>query len=567
MLLKESCFWILCIAEPANASDSHIFGFAEFVGALALMTLLYLVSDAASKFRLSITPGLLYVSTFILIVTIGVGTLAMDLWAAEGWRTLTFSWMNFQKWQALFGFLFLATFVTWVYYAFIRPPLFSSRNYKQFGRALYRAIVKGNDEELAVVANEVLRSADRLIEFANKSGKGNSARRTKRPGASEYANDILYLLANRKLCRHIVSSSPATALALFESASNRKTYTLPLGQFCLCISTEAIANKDSLLYHEDNPFNSGLIGRIKPWSRTIYGDFRLVEALANQRGSPFDISYVDYDKWDGDQFSAFCRSILVTLKAQVQSDYRDTHSYALIRALEIVKGNADDVRGADVGSESFFTSDAHRKLSAAVSFINDAIEILDKADPIPNFQLRRKKERRSDIFDRLAKLISEIVFAVATTTGPPARTWGVHYGTTWSGLFRNYESGPARRVVLFKARRLLYDEVIEMSKIPNYKGARILGYLLSVLGFERRRTTHERSDGALAIAVRAWAQAHYIWMRQEAPDVAASALIGRISLDENGNRLVKTYEKGLSAEAPKEFLLLKEPAKSNPAAV
>ena len=48
-------------------------------------------------------------------------------------------------------------------------------------------------------------------------------------------------------------------------------------------------------------------------------------------------------------------------------------------------------------------------------------------------------------------------------------------------------------------------------------------------------------------------------MRQKNLDVAESVLIGRLSFDEAGSRLVITYFKGLSQEAPKSYLELEQP--------
>jgi len=100
-----------------------------------------------------------------------------------------------------------------------------------------------------------------------------------KPNIKDYAHDVLLLIGNRKLCRYIVSSAPGTAITFFESIIEKNKYYLPVSQFSKNISQEAILNKDSILYHEDEGYKSGLLGYLKPFSQSIYGDHRLIRSL------------------------------------------------------------------------------------------------------------------------------------------------------------------------------------------------------------------------------------------------------------------------------------------------
>ena len=57
-------------------------------------------------------------------------------------------------------------------------------------------------------------------------------------------------------------------------------------------------------------------------------------------------------------------------------------------------------------------------------------------------------------------------------------------------------------------------------------------------------------------AVLAWTRNNYLRMKSIQPEVANSCLLGSISFDEQGNRLVQTYAKGLNLEAPKVYMEL-----------
>jgi hypothetical protein len=49
---------------------------------------------------------------------------------------------------------------------------------------------------------------------------------------------------------------------------------------------------------------------------------------------------------------------------------------------------------------------------------------------------------------------------------------------------------------------------------------------------------------------------NYLRFVEERPEVAKAVLIGSLTFDAGGKRLVKTYLKGLNKEAPREYLEL-----------
>jgi hypothetical protein len=352
-MTQEVCYWYLCFVPPETTTTiaPKIFGFAEFITALALLIVLYTIVDIRYRFRLSIAPGALHPVTFALIAIIGAVSLLSEVWIFQGWWLPRTVGLSKAIWQALFGALFLSMSLTWIYYAFIIPPVFCKRNAKRFAQGLYHVVLKGNEAELAIIANELSRSAIPLVKysrrlqprFSYKDKVSEQDNKRKKPEVGDYAHDLLLLIANRKLCRHIVESSPVTALAIFESMSNEKKYDIPIGQFAKNVSTEAIANKDSILYHEGSGFSSGLIGYLKPWSQTIYGNFDLIEALAVNFGSPLDIDYRARWSWDAEQWKAYCRAISVAFAGFLTSGKSNIHSYAIFRAIHDVEDAFRDV--------------------------------------------------------------------------------------------------------------------------------------------------------------------------------------------------------------------------------
>lgn len=573
-MTTETCYWLFCFVPVGTNHGTKIFGFSEFLAAVALLAVVYTIADVRYKFRIAVTPGVLnslYVTTFILIGIIGLQTLLTEIWIDEGWWVPKTVGLTRSTWQGIFGMLFLGTILTWMYYAFIRPPIFGRRNALRFARELYRYILRGNDDELKVIANELARSAKSLIKYCRHlpprfPDEGTPPKRvTKRKAEVEgYAYDILLLIANRKFCRQIVVASPVTAQAFFEEMTSAKKYHIPMGQFARNISSEAVVQKGSFLYGEAEGYSSGLLGYLKPVSQAVYGDYLLVEALASYDASPLDIEYEEQYAWDAKQWEVFCRATLMTLEDCLDKGRGSGNSYALNRAMHSMEYAYRDVyKLNDVPDE--YDSDVSARLRVVAEFVRAAIGLINK-QPIPPKPLHRIREHTfpKNIYDHLAHLIFKMCFAASTVKSPPDTCWSIHYIIVWSMVFaRSNDDGAAWKIVQFKVRRLLYDEIARLAKVPNYKGSGILGFCLNVLGMKTgsSKENYGKDAYALAKAIHSWSRKHYLTMRQENADVAESVLIGSVSFDEAGGRLVKTYLKGLDREAPKEYLELDPPVR------
>ena len=575
--MTESCYWVFCFEPLSKISTPKIFGFSEFLAAVALLAVVYTISDVRYKFRIAVTPGSLYVTTFALIAIIGLQTLLTEIWIIEGWWVPKGVLLTRSIWQGIFGLLFLGTILTWMYYAFVRPPVFGKNNALRFAQELYRYILRGNDDELKVIANELVRSAESLIKYCRLSQpntpKNKSSRKQpeiKKPGVEDYAHDILLLIANRKFCRHIVSSSPVTAQAFFEEMSDANKFNIPLGQFARNITSEAVAQKGSFLYDEAEGYFSGLMGYLKPVSQAIYGNYLLVETLASGVASPLDIFYEEYWEWDAKQWEAYCRATLITFNNYLEKGFGSQHSYSIYRSLNIIESASRDLYKLNDIPEAH-DDVIYTRFRVVVDFVKDAIDLIDKQQNPPKPICRNIKGRHSiyskNIYDHLADLIFKLIFAASTVKSPHI-CWDIHHNIVWDHFFTHYdEHGVAWKTVRFKVRRLLYDEITELAKIPNYKGSKILGYCLNVLGMEtpqRKQKSYDMDAYALSKAVHSWTRKNYLIIHQKNPDVAESVLIGSISFDEAGNRLVKTFFKGLNLEAPKSYLNLDQPKFNGP---
>ena len=131
-----------------------------------------------------------------------------------------------------------------------------------------------------------------------------------------------------------------------------------------------------------------------------------------------------------------------------------------------------------------------KRLIVGVDFVGELIELLDKRNILQNVQLRRPDNRiRQNIYGNIADLMFEIIFAASSIKEPPDKCWTIQYNIVWNKFFNFSKNGKAVKIMQFRLRRLLYDEIKNLEKIPNYKSSKILGFCLNIMGLSLRDTS------------------------------------------------------------------------------
>lgn len=551
----EQCLWKICFV-PLNDGGQKFFGFSEFLTGLALMVIAWTIADTRYRFRVQTAPIPLLRITFSIMATVGVMTLLTDLWRSEHWLVPKGDILTPGIWQAFLGALFLLTFFIWLWFACIRPPIYGRCNANRFLQVLYYYILKGSREELAVIADELTRSTDSIIFYATNERETKNYRPSPKkeqkptlPKVEGNANGLLQLIADKRLCRAIVQSSQITALGIFQAMLEMKKYDVPVKVFAKNVVTEALTNKDSFLYHETEGYDSGLIGYHKPLSQVMFANYEMVEAI----GRMFDPDYSNRSGWDADQWKAYCRVVLMTFQDYVQNEVSN-HSVVLYRAIDHIKDATSDLYKLNESISNSSDNDAQHRLRVVMSFVKDMIKILDEKG-VPNYVRLRVRETnghpRETFYDHIASMIFEIIFNASAVKSPRWECWSIQHNAVWFELF-NFDHSLAGKVIKFKLRRLLYDEIIRMKDFPNFKGAKILGFCLNVMGFTVIKENNREDSRALQKAMLSWIRKNYIWLHEYNPRIAEACLVDGITYDANNRRLVRTSTNELERE-PKYF--------------
>lgn len=563
------CYWGLCFA-PLASGGARLFGFPEFLAALALMVLAWTIADVRYRFRVRTAPIPLQGFTFSVIAAIGGSALMTDLWRAQQWLVPQGHLLSPAAWQAVLGGLFLLTFLTWAWYAFIRPPEFGKWNARRFSSQLYRSILKGSPMELPEIADELSRSARRLVMYSwestelrwrQKENGDEMQRITRSLAARGHAYNILLMIADRKFCRHVVQTSPITALALFREAASQSKFDVPLDSFAKNITSEAIANKDSFAYHEVEAFDNGYVGFDKPLTKALYGNYLLADSLSHV----FDVDYRERAGWDADQWTAFGRLLLVTFKSFVEGPKANQHPFIIFRAFHNVQSSVGGLYKLNGSTSEWWNDDIVKRLNFAVSFVNKAIEILDAESSQVQSTLRRRDEKQKDVYDLVADMIFAIFFEASAVKEPRDLCWAIQHNAVWAELMDtfNRSNGRARKIVMHKTRRLIYKEILRFGEWPNFKGSRVLGMALNVMGLQCAGASSAKEVRALQKVVLAWTKKNYARIAAESPRVAADCMVDGVAYEAEGPCLVK-YGIQILDRPPSKTVLRLDPASSAP---
>jgi hypothetical protein len=141
----------------------------------------------------------------------------------------------------------------------------------------------------------------------------------------------------------------------------------------------------------------------------------------------------------------------------------------------------------------------------------------------------------------------------------------MQHNSVWSNLF-NFQknNGPAAKVLKFRVRRLIYDQVIELSSSPNAVGARYLSFCLNVLGLEFDDRNYFEDSAALHKAVLEWTKKHFASLHLTNPRVAELCLVDGIKFDDKNLKLVKTIPGNLLSPSSKYVYLAVNPPSATP---
>jgi hypothetical protein len=195
-------------------------------------------------------------------------------------------------------------------------------------------------------------------------------------------------------------------------------------------------------------------------------------------------------------------------------------------------------------------------------FVSDLIWLLKKYEEIIKIDYLKPREKHIhlDIYDRVAELMSEIIYNAAGVTKPFWPCWIIQHDTVWGEFFYGFRKSKTQNIIAFKLRRLIYNEVIDFDKYADnksFKAARYLGISLNCMGFSLNGASQrDRNTEPLKRAILAWVKKNYVSLHKNHPTVAEACLMGGITYDAVNKQLVKTFALRADREPARDILSL-----------
>jgi hypothetical protein len=559
MYPKHSIFYLLMqpfeLVNP-TLTKVHLFGFAEFITALAVLLALFSMTSVRYRFRVKITPFVpIDKFAYYSFIFVGVFTLILEYFYAKGWR-LPEIFSNSLNMQAFLGALFFSPVALWIYFAFIKPPRFGWMNARRYYDCVTDAILSGTNEELSIVANEISQSSKSIIRYAKNFNP--KAAENREAILRSLAHDILLLLGYKRFCQYVMSSSPGLGVNLFSQITKQQAYELPVNQLAVNLFSEALINSDSILYHEDSLYESGLIGYCKPFSESLFSDYHLVETLNRTGRTLFDVSYKITSVWNSSQIEAFSSCLLIFFKAYLSNLVANTasiYSITFATGLEkLVEENGYESAIPGIGGNKSVRVEYINKLNERVQCLGQVIWQINSTDGLPSCRLRSSNDPHiKDFYDTIVDAMLNVIFEASYVKCDVDFCWTTQYVI----VFFRFFSDPCRynKIVSHRLRRAIYNKIKELQKFPNYKYIRILGFFLNTMGLTLSdKSNRNKGVNALHKVILNWTKHNFMKIFYYNNEIAEACLMGAVTFDKKQLKLVKSYHKDLQGNTPQEHL-------------
>lgn len=529
----------LCWVSAGSSGSTSPLGVSDYLASLALLLVIYTISDDRSKLRLAIAPVPVYSLIFWLFVFVFFLKALIELWFYLGWPIFP-SLDNELLLDSVLLTPSIAAVFIWVYLSYIRPPVFSRWNSQKFFQFYHHLTRSGTQEERRLAIIELSRLAKSIIKSASDLSQNDTVLR-KLSRTENAAHGLLLLLGNRRLCAEMARNSPDTAAAFFYEIYVQEKFGLPYHTFAHNIATALLSDKDSPIFHEDSGRESGWSGYTRIYSREIFTNPEHVTSLARRLSSPLDMRFPVLKNWEAENWEAYTRLALMYFERFIEHSPEKLDDISVNQILENSKFMAIDAHNLNGAEGALFQLAEYQKLKALSRFLCDLIELLHKQKVTIPSSLKPKDAFSNGIHEQLANLIFEVIFSSAMVRHPAWTCWDVTHNTIWAEIFY-FADCKISDWIFRRVCRLIYKEIRNMDNFFNFKGAIYLGFCLNVLGLsEKRHEIYNKRENPLRLAVLNWVRHNYCRMREESPKLADVCLHGSITFDDKNLEFVKTY--------------------------
>lgn len=525
------CLATLCF-EPLNPQGPKIFGFAEYIAALALIVVAWTIGEKRYTFNLRTARWPVRGISFLVVTIVGVLTLATDVWRASAWPVPSGPLVTPIVWQACLGVSFLGVFVAWLWTAFLSPPVFNRQNGRKFVDVSYHFILIGDVSDLRHLAEALGRSAGNIIKLTHSFET--ASERTKHRYTA--AVEMLEVLTDENFAAAAVTAAPATLYRMFEDLRLFRAAAPRAAPFARKVLAAAVREPQSFLHKESNDHFAGPAARGQAVTRCLYADIELLDAM------PFAFSSMDAHEWKKNEWHAFLRAALVAFSSYAKREI-PTRSQTVIDIFRTIESGTHNLRRLNGAVWSRAVDDEVEITRAILKFIHDASESLAKG-PVA---ISEWSESDFNPIVELARVANMIIFDAAHVVEPDQTNWWIQQNVVWSGIFDHHtqDNELVMREVAEYVVRMLWIQIRELEYSPGFVGGRLLGLCMNIAwvhGATRpKKQSNYGPEDKLLWLVHRWATKRFDWLYKYDSRVARSGFSELMSYLPSRNALRRRW--------------------------
>ncbi|MFP5424511.1 MAG: hypothetical protein ACLGJA_01510 [Gammaproteobacteria bacterium] len=521
-----------------DKSAPKFFGFAELISGLALTLVVWTVADIRYKFR--IDTAFLPIRRLSVVITIIVGFLALmtDYWRAQQLRVPVGDWLTPESWQALLAAAFFFVLALWLWRAFFSPVKFNAINAKKFAIAVEKRLLRGSATELAIVGDELAKSAKRIVKHAVDDSFPDKVSKT-----SARATWLLMAMASPKFCTAVVEGSPRLIVSVFNAVRDQRKHSAEISIFAKNIVAAAIENRNSFLYHEQDYYESGLEGLTRPVTTALCGNPWLVRHIDDL----LNPAYSKDRPWDLEQWKAYFRLVLAAFTSHVGGGAASSKPHSLHLAFRKIGSFYADLRHDLQLDDLKYGDDLDARLREVAKVINSMVAILDQ-------QRDAGKRRVEHALQDIAELIFSLIKAASSVRKPRRVSRKIQHTLIWQEILNSAE---LRTPTGLTIHALVQAKLMaSIRSIPNLDSARLLGYSLNVLGFEPPKPDDPYGSPWRNFHIDCidWVQRNIARLLTQHRRLASECFVEGMSFDNQHNRLVICYPADEFGEVTPDYL-------------
>ena len=139
-----------------------------------------------------------------------------------------------------------------------------------------------------------------------------------------------------------------------------------------------------------------------------------------------------------------------------------------------------------MATKSNWYDDIRQRQRVVVDFIRNAIKILGEKPAPDNLQLRGQEcSDAGSFYDDIAEMIYHVISSASEVISPSDLCRQIQYDSVWSALFCIGEyKGTGARIVMFKVRHLICNDIINMQYSPSIEGTKNSQILFDCYGVQ-----------------------------------------------------------------------------------